>query len=257
MIEGKLNELGHDPRNVQVIVQGDSDDSPLYLVSDVGIIKNIEKAPSVPDAAAESRDTIEGLRSALCEANQARDELQAVVDDKTTELAELRRTTSEEINRLRKALQKAEQKATRFWKLQCEQMLVHEEEMEAKETEISSLRGQLIVLQPTRVTLPSPSVASGTRDSASVHEELLDDSPRRETVGLSHGRKGKAPPVDAFTGESLDVMWEDWIPTLERWNGWSDEEKLMQLAGHLRGKAQQEWALLPEDQKRTFAKAAK
>ena len=43
MIEGKLSEMGHDPRNVQVVVQGDCDNSPLYLVSDVGIIKSIEK----------------------------------------------------------------------------------------------------------------------------------------------------------------------------------------------------------------------
>ena len=68
--------------------------------------------------------------------------------------------------------------------------------------------------------------------------------------------KGRAPPVDSFSGGSLDVFWEDWIPTLERavlWNGWSDEE-LLQLAGHLWGKAQQEWALLPEDQKATFVR---
>ena len=39
MIEGKLNEMGHDPRNVQVVAQGDGDDLPLYLVSDVGIIR--------------------------------------------------------------------------------------------------------------------------------------------------------------------------------------------------------------------------
>ena len=70
--------------------------------------------------------------------------------------------------------------------------------------------------------------------------------------------KGRAPPEYSFSGGSLDVLWEDWIPTLERaalWNGWSDEEKLLQLVANLQGKAQQEWALLPEDQKATFAKA--
>ena len=28
------------------------------------------------------------------------------------------------------------------------------------------------------------------------------------------------------------------------WNGWSEEEKLLQLAGYLRGKPQQEWSLI-------------
>ena len=62
-----------------------------------------------------------------------------------------------------------------------------------------------------------------------------------QTTGSSHGTKGKAPPVDSFTGESPDVVWEDWIPTLKRaaiWNGWSDKE-MLQLAGYLRRKAQQ------------------
>ena len=82
-----------------------------------------------------------------------------------------------------------------------------------------------------------------------MHEEATGNIFRTETIGSSHGRKGKAPPVDAFTGESPNVLWEDWIPTLERaaiWNGWSEKEELLQLAGHLRGKAQQEWALIPE-----------
>ena len=40
------------------------------------------------------------------------------------------------------------------------------------------------------------------------------------------------------------MRFDDWISTLERaaaWNNWSEEEKLMQLAGHLRSKALQEW----------------
>ena len=59
--------------------------------------------------------------------------------------------------------------------------------------------------------------------------------------------RGKAPPVDAFTGEDQAVKLEDWLPTLQRlalWNNSSPEEKLLQLAGHLRGRALQEWDLL-------------
>ena len=45
---------------------------------------------------------------------------------------------------------------------------------------------------------------------------------------------------------------DDWLPTLERagvWNAWSKEELLIQLAGHLRGRALQEWNLLTVKEK--------
>ena len=39
------------------------------------------------------------------------------------------------------------------------------------------------------------------------------------------------------------------------WNGWSDGESLKQLAGHLRGRALQEWNLLCEEEKATYQAA--
>ena len=65
-------------------------------------------------------------------------------------------------------------------------------------------------------------------------------------------RWGKAPPVDPFRGE---VTFEDWLPALQcaaAWNGWSNEEKLLQLAGHMCGRALQEWNLLQEFERETF-----
>ena len=38
-----------------------------------------------------------------------------------------------------------------------------------------------------------------------------------------------------------------WSSRASRWNGWSPEEKLIQLAGHLRGRAESEWNLLGDD----------
>ena len=71
-------------------------------------------------------------------------------------------------------------------------------------------------------------------------------------------RLGKAPPVDSFNGEQPEVRFEDWLPTLERaaaWNGWSNEELLLQLAGHLRGKALQEWNLMGQAEKARYKDA--
>ena len=34
--------------------------------------------------------------------------------------------------------------------------------------------------------------------------------------------RGKAPPVDVYTGENAEVRFEDWLPTLDHavsWNG--------------------------------------
>ena len=56
----------------------------------------------------------------------------------------------------------------------------------------------------------------------------------------SQCRCGKAPPIDEFTREDSRVTFDDWLPTLERaatWIGWTQEERLMQLAGHLRARA--------------------
>ena len=106
--------------------------------------------------------------------------------------------------------------------------------------------------------------------------ELRADAPEfrptasRETVHLvpppaissaaSHTslRRGKAPPVDTFDGENGETSFDDWLPALERavvWNAWSDTESLIQFAGHLRGRALQEWNLIEPSDKNSFTKA--
>ena len=62
-------------------------------------------------------------------------------------------------------------------------------------------------------------------------------------------RKGKAPPFDTFSGEDPEVCMDNWSPSLQRastWNGWTEDEELILLAGSLRGCALQEWNLLPD-----------
>ena len=54
----------------------------------------------------------------------------------------------------------------------------------------------------------------------------------------SQCRHGKAPPIDEFTGEDRRITSDDWLPILERaaiWNGWTQDELLIQLTGYLRG----------------------
>ena len=88
-------------------------------------------------------------------------------------------------------------------------------------------------------------VRAGAKDvgkSEAEHRPLREEE--SPTLGLP--RRGKAPPVDSFSGESPDMLFEDWLPTLQRaaeWNRWSQRETLIQLAGHLRCRALQEWGL--------------
>ena len=69
---------------------------------------------------------------------------------------------------------------------------------------------------------------------------------------------GKAPPVDQFSGDNVEKRFEDWIQNFERavqWNRWSEEEALIQLAGHLRGRAKIEWNLLSTEDKQAYVRA--
>ena len=71
-------------------------------------------------------------------------------------------------------------------------------------------------------------------------------------VGELSSRRGKAPSTDLFTAESIGNTFDGWLLTLERaatWNGWTSDEILMQLSGHLKGRALQEWKLLTPDRK--------
>jgi len=64
--------------------------------------------------------------------------------------------------------------------------------------------------------------------------------------------------TDFMIGENAEFHLEDWLPTLERassWNCWTDEELLLQFAGHLRGRALQEWNLLREEDKLSYKAA--
>ena len=74
----------------------------------------------------------------------------------------------------------------------------------------------------------------------------------------SRPRRGKAPPVDSFTGEDLANTLDNWLPSLQTaatWYSWSEDEKLMQLGGQLHGITRQEWDLITDEEKETYLRA--
>ena len=205
---------------------------------------------------------LERLRQILSEYESVNENLRGELQTATETISELQiaganaeRLTGE-VASLKAALQAEKLKAKRFWRLRCEQMLREEDLLQAKDAEIAGLR-EILSLSET-----SPESTGDTR--------VLGTSPTRSAVGshervatihpTSSVRRGKAPPVEAFTGDEATVHLDDWLPTLERaatWNNWSEQEKLIQLAGHLRGKAQTEWDLMAESSKVSFSAAVK
>ena len=52
--------------------------------------------------------------------------------------------------------------------------------------------------------------------------------------------QGKAPPVDPFTGEDVTSTLDNWLPSLQTaatWYGWTEDEYMIRLGGHLNGRA--------------------
>ena len=145
--------------------------------------------------------------------------------------------------------------------------LAHEDEVDLKDNEIVKLQGQIQRLVTTSSHRESTTIEQSTINLDSNHNDgteeplllllllLLLDLSQMSMVPTI--RRGKAPPVEPFTGEGVDTLFEEWLPTFEwvaTWNNWSEPEKLLQLAGHLRGKARQEWALLDASDKSSYDK---
>ena len=81
---------------------------------------------------------------------------------------------------------------------------------------------------------------SGPRANTTATSDPTGATP----FSTSHPKRVRAaPPIDLFYGNTDADIFADWIASLQRaavWNGWGEQEVLIQLAGHLRGTALQE-----------------
>ena len=268
--EGKLTELGHEPIGVQAIVSDINE--TLHLVDEGGIIKTVNLSAHVisdqdviersalrdtsdleqlRQLVKEHESTIETLRGELCVATDTISELQIACANAET--------LTREVASLKSAVETEKLKSKRFWRLRCEQILEQEDVLQAKDAEIAQLREELTAAKALPRPMSATSTPFATPPRTNLTRSVLEgDEPNSTILATTPARRGKAPPIEPFTGEGPSVHWDDWLPTLERaatWNNWNEQEKLIQLAGHLRGKAQREWDLMAQSSKTSFAAA--
>ena len=237
VVEGKLQE-DHDPLNVQVRVEETADMSvKLSLIDEEGVF--LETGPD--HKSTEGETDASTMEEMLAEAERKNAELMtqltalqdelAEEQEKSAQLQEELRSSAhaEEVSKLKKDLQKERDKAKQAWGMSCRQAAEQEDLLALKDRQIRELKLKL--------------AESRSSHTHSVHSESDGEQPAVEPTA-SHQqpmrRRGKTPPIDQFTGENPEVRFEDWLPALQRaarWNNWSDEELLIQLAGHLRGRA--------------------
>ena len=101
-------------------------------------------------------------------------------------------------------------------------------------------------------------IAELRKARSAIELHASDSQPVLSESTMGSASSNETIKRDYFTGESPETLLDDWVSLLERaaiLNGWTEEEKLLQLAGYLRERARQEWTLLGEDSKKSYSVA--
>ena len=289
-IEGHLHTEGREVSNTLVIVDPQAETVSLHLADAEGVFLATEVTSKQSQRQSGlSQETNSGGTGQRCDLDELKHQLQEAQqeleaarlrnEEQAEQIQELQaeldshdplpEEAAAELERLRNELKAEKERGRHTWKLNCEYMAELDALAAAKDDEIAALKDQLSRLQGL---LDGAGGRQGRDQAASRSQVGVSSTTVQEdgahsvthSEGESHAprgprpRRGKAPPVDSFTGEAPDVRLEEWLPALERaaaWNQWSEDDQLLQLAGHLRGRALQEWDLLEAAEKATYSRA--
>ena len=203
MIEGNLRELGREPANVQVLMSTSGmsllDEGEEFMV--IPVDHDGEDRPEEQESEGSSQD------GSGNEAEQLRTELQGA----RAEIEALNATVAA----LQTQVDEGKERIKRLWRTNCQYLTELDNELFSRDAEIERLKRQIQDMQPRA-------------PPATGAESILDTS--TTSISESRSRRGKAPPVDPFTGEDLTSTLDDWLPSLHTattWYGWTEEEKLM------------------------------
>ena len=232
------------------------------------------------------RDTCESLERETQRASEL--ERQLATEKQRADVAESRLgetgvplTSPTEKSRLEAELQSEKERVKQIWRKNCQQLAEHDAVMADRDAEIAALKVRLNVLETlaqdphdSHQSRPGSAASSAVLDlppedrcepperrrRGKASSAVLDLPPEDRCEPPERRRRGKAPPVDPFTGENQEIRLDDWLPALQRasqWNQRTEEEQLLQLAGHLRGRALQEWSLIIASDKQSWDDAVR
>ena len=94
--------------------------------------------------------------------------------------------------------------------MNCAQVTGFDETITAKDSEIARLKARISELERVRPTSP---VSVPTQTPVSRIEPTVLT---RSSHTFTAARRGKAPPVNEFSGDDPKSLLEDWLPSLER-----------------------------------------
>ena len=124
----------------------------------------------------------------------------------------------EEVRQLKESMQREREKYTTLWRMNCEQFIEQDKEIETLQSRVLELEMGSRVRHPEHTPLahsdsatdlvPSVSPLHGARrpEEPAVGRRCPVYSPSvpsRTIRGAGEARRGKAPPIDPFSGESL------------------------------------------------------
>ena len=102
-------------------------------------------------------------------------------------------------------MQRRKEQYTQLWRMNCEQLDEFDKMLGDKDEQIRSLLEKIHQLE------------AGTHMPAAAVPPAVDlaTTPSTKVPATNLARRGKAPPVDQFSGEQRDLTFDDWLPTLE------------------------------------------
>ena len=119
-----------------------------------------------------------------------------------------------------------------MWRLNCDQIARYDTELVERESEVTALRTQLeaekkrtvsreVEVPPTPTAVERELFEHGPTPGHSESRGVASPCTSRGVAPSSTERRGRAPPVDPFTGENPELRLDDWLPNLEHAAKWS------------------------------------
>ena len=196
MVCGKLTDEGRQPSNIQLVVE--ERQLKLRDVDGVFLELDTEDASDESPLGAEEGETIsqsaeDQCREDLVRVMAERDDLQAPLVEQQGEV------------------QPQKERYTQLWRMNCEPLGEFDKTLGDKDEQIKTLLERIALLEagmrPPAALAPLPTVST---------------PPTNASLAGTGSRRGKAPPVDPFSGDQQELTFDDWLPRLEgaaEWNG--------------------------------------